>query len=131
MRPRRIVTLIAATGWLAAAWPQAELAVGYLCQRASEVYWVKVDQEQPDQPVPCRVVRWLGPSNQKELWRATTDPAFCEARAREVRDKLIAYGWLCQPVDALFKGVPEALDRPSTAPAAPAPETAVGGNVVM
>lgn len=70
-------------------------ASDYLCHRDKMTYWIKVEYETPNSDLPCSVYRWVLPGEPELLWRATKDRDFCKAKAKEVEQKLVNYGWLC------------------------------------
>jgi hypothetical protein len=89
-------------------WPQPVHAKDYLCNRNGITYWIQVDYEVPGQALPCSVSRWVLYQEPELLWRATKDPDFCQAKAEEIRQRLLSYGWLCQPIDRSTDDAPPA-----------------------
>lgn len=66
------------------------------CRTGAMERSIEVVYETPGEPVPCRVVYdKLTQGERKVPWRADHEEGFCEARARELVEKLEADGWAC------------------------------------
>lgn len=99
-------------------------AGNYLCHRDKATYWIKVDYETPDADLPCSVYRWVLSGEPELLWRATREQGFCEAKAEEVKQRLVAYGWLCLELDV-------EADDAAREPARPKPPSTTSRTPIM
>jgi len=74
----------------------------YRCTSGDAVRRIEVEHAD-GAPVPCSVNYFKdteAPGSSEELWNATTEDGYCEARAEEFAARLEGFGWACEVVAA-------------------------------
>ena len=86
---------------LVAAIPAVAVAHGdhdYRCTSGDAVRRIEVEHAD-GAPLPCSVNYFKdteAPGSSEELWNATNEDGYCEARAAEFAARLESFGWQCE-----------------------------------
>jgi len=71
------------------------LAESYLCSSASIERSIDVVYATEGYPTPCEV-QYSKNGETNTLWSAENEAGYCEAKAKELADKLAQAGWSCR-----------------------------------
>ena len=102
-RRARSGALVVLATLLLADRPAAHAADEYQCRRDGLMRRVELGGSGAGRPVPCEVVYWKDseqPGIGQTLWRAATDPQYCEDQARAFVAQLRTWGWQCERLGA-------------------------------
>jgi len=80
-------------------WPWSARAQDVTCRKGDAIRRIHVVVENARRGLPCDVVFWSTPTDQRKLWRAEYERGFCAEKLRALVQRLTDDRWLCQPTD--------------------------------
>lgn len=96
---RRIRLAGASLVMICLSWIASAHAQDVTCRKGDAFRRIQVVIENSRTGLPCEVVLWSTPRDQRRIWRAEYERGFCSEKLRGLASRLSKNRWLCQPTD--------------------------------
>lgn len=80
-------------------------AKDFTCRDALDKVRIRIEVDDQQTGLPCRVLFESSPTDRQVLWRAQRDAGFCERKMQNLLTWFTKEGWRCSPRSAPPRGV--------------------------
>ncbi len=75
------------------------MATDWVCTNGGNERAIRVQYEEPGQPVPCLVVYEKRTEGMTDYpWNAKAQVGYCEEKADYLKERLVGFGWQCDAI---------------------------------